>query len=296
MSIALTVLASIRPKFLVLTPLCILLGWAGAALSGLPIAGSDVLLAFIGAVAAHIAVNSLNEYQDFRSGLDLMTSRTPFSGGSGALPANPGSAPYVLGMALVSLLMMVGVGLYFVALRGLELLPLGLLGVLIIVLYTQHLNRVAWLCLIAPGTGFGLLMVPGTAIALTGEAGVAVWCLALVVFFLVNNLLLLNQIPDVDADRKVGRNHWVIRYGKPSAIAVYRVFLAFAYAAVVVSVVLGALPAAALLALATIVLAWRIDDGLRRFSESTTELIPYLGLNVLLTMATLGLLGLGVLV
>jgi len=44
------------------------------------------MLALLGAFLAHVSVNTLNEYYDFKSGLDLETIRTPFSGGSGALP------------------------------------------------------------------------------------------------------------------------------------------------------------------------------------------------------------------
>ena len=47
-----------------------------------------LILALAGGLLAHISVNALNEYLDFTSGLDLTTLRTPFSGGSGTLPAN----------------------------------------------------------------------------------------------------------------------------------------------------------------------------------------------------------------
>jgi len=43
--------------------------------------------AFVGALFAHISANVFNEYFDFKSGIDLNTQRTPFSGGSGILPA-----------------------------------------------------------------------------------------------------------------------------------------------------------------------------------------------------------------
>ena len=35
----------------------------------------------------HVAVNALNEASDMTTGIDLRTTRTPFSGGSGTLPA-----------------------------------------------------------------------------------------------------------------------------------------------------------------------------------------------------------------
>jgi 1,4-dihydroxy-2-naphthoate octaprenyltransferase len=43
------------------------------------------VLALIGLVALHAAVNAFNEASDMRSGIDLQTTRTPFSGGSGSM-------------------------------------------------------------------------------------------------------------------------------------------------------------------------------------------------------------------
>ena len=83
------ILAATRPSFLMLAPVTVLLGLGSAVQSGASIAWQQLAAALLGALAAHVAVNTLNEYQDFHSGLDRVTERTPFSGGSGALPAQP---------------------------------------------------------------------------------------------------------------------------------------------------------------------------------------------------------------
>jgi len=70
-------------------------------------------------------------------------------------------------------------------------------------------------------------------------------------FFLVNNLLLLNQFPDVAADRAGGRQHFVIAHGLRAGAAVYAVFHAGAFLSLAASVALGWLPPLALLGLAT---------------------------------------------
>ena len=90
------ILGPMRVPFLILTPMCVLVGvgtasWAGAALHPF-----YIILVMIGAVSAHISVNALNEYHDFRSGLDFRTEKTPFSGGSGTLPSNPEKAHVAL--------------------------------------------------------------------------------------------------------------------------------------------------------------------------------------------------------
>ncbi|GAI31321.1 unnamed protein product, partial [marine sediment metagenome] len=58
--------------------------------------------AFIGLLLAHISVNVLNDYFDYRSGIDLEAKRTPFSGGSGILPAGLLKPGQVLWLGLVS--------------------------------------------------------------------------------------------------------------------------------------------------------------------------------------------------
>lgn len=295
MSSLTTIIATARPPFLVLTPLCVLLGYAAVVTDGHAVAMAHAVLVLLGAIAAHIGVNMLNEYEDFRSGLDFKTEKTPFSGGSGALPADPRAAPLVLSVAVSSLVATFLVGIYFVYLRGAVLLALGLVGLLVILTYTRWLNRYAWPCLVAPGLGFGPLMVWGTSIALTGEITPAALWLSLPPFFLVNNLLLLNQYPDVEADRSVGRDHFVVRYGAPASTAVYGVFLLSAYMAVAVSVARGALPPAGLIALASAPLAVSILLKLVRRAGDRRQLVAQLGLNVAVVLSTVLLLSVGVL-
>ena len=163
---------------------------------------------------SHISVNTFNEYFDFQSGLDLKTEKTPFSGGSGALPDNPEMANVVLTVSLVSLLLTIFIGIYLIMQRGTLILPIGFVGVVLIMTYTQWLNRFPFLCLIAPGLGFGVLMVVGTHVILTGEHSPLSWLVSLIPFFLINNLLLLNQYPDIKADASVGRNTFPIEIGR----------------------------------------------------------------------------------
>jgi len=160
-----------RLPFLVLTPACVLVGLGTAVWTTGKVSVLHFALALIGAICAHISVNAFNEYFDFQSGLDGRTARTPFSGGSGTLPANPAAARKALAVSVITLLLTAAIGLYFVFLRGWALLPLGLLGLVTIFAYTPWLARYPLLCLVAPGLGFGPCMVLGTHFVLTGEVG-----------------------------------------------------------------------------------------------------------------------------
>lgn len=287
-------LGPMRVPFLLLTPACVLLG-VGTAYwqTGHLAAWWHIGLVLVAALAAHISVNALNEYVDFKTGLDLRTQRTPFSGGSGTLPQQPTLAPAALWIGLISLLVLSLIGAYFVALRGWILAMIGLLGILVIVAYTPLITRLPVLCLIAPGLGFGPLMVIGTHLALGGELSATVVVASLVPFFLVNNLLLLNQFPDVEADRSVGRHHYPILLGRQRSAYIYALFLGLAYLSVVVGVVRDVLPATSLLGLLAAILLPRVIRGVLRHADDLPHLMPYLGLNVILNLITPVLVAVG---
>jgi len=285
-----------RVPFLILTPACVVLGVATAVWSGTEINLFHLVLVFVGAVSAHISVNSLNEYHDFRSGLDFRTTRTPFSGGSGTLPERPEKAVFALWTALVSLGVVVSIGIYFLYTRGLWLLPLGITGVLTILAYTRWITMSPLLCLIAPGLGFGTFMVMGTDFVLTGSYSWTSFVASLVPFFLVSDLLLLNQFPDVEADRAVGRRHLPILIGPKVSVLVYGLFLAGAYGSVVVGHLCGVLPLSGLVALASAPLAIPTVRGVARHADETAKLIPYMGRNVIINVVTPVLLAIGLFV
>jgi 1,4-dihydroxy-2-naphthoate octaprenyltransferase len=289
-------LGPMRVPFLVLAPACVLLGLGTALWTEGHVSGGQFVLVLIGAVASHISVNAFNEYFDFRSGLDSRTVRTPFSGGSGTLPANPELARSALGIAVVTAAITGLVGLYFLWVRGLGLLPLGLAGLFLVVAYTPWLTRNEVTCLIAPGLGFGTLMVMGTHFALTGHYSWTAFVASLVPFFLVSDLLLLNQFPDVEADRTVGRRHFPLTISRSSSSLIYSAFLALTYVSIVVGVILGTLSTVSLIGLGTLIIAVPLAIGVIRNAEDIKKLVPYMGLNVIVNLATPVLVAIGLLV
>ena len=290
-----TILQSTRPPFLLLTPMCVLLGWSTAFATHQPLEFTQGLLVLLGALCAHVSVNALNEYQDFRSGLDAITTRTPFSGGSGALPAQPAVAKAVLLTSLLALITTAFIGWHLLQQSDYRLLIIGLIGLILIVSYTPWINRQPLLCLLAPGTGFGLLMVMGTHLVLTGSRGALPWAIAAVPFFLVNNLLLLNQFPDVKADQSVGRRTLPIVFGLRVSSAVYGLFAFCAFTIIGLLILLQQIPTLAVLAilpLALAVYAWR---GAGVYGALIGQYPRYLAANVAAVLLTPLLLALAIL-
>lgn len=289
------ILGPMRVPFLALTPACVLLGIGTAVWQAGRVSGLAAILVFIGAVAAHISVNAFNEYYDFKSGLDLKTERTPFSGGSGTLPRNPDMARTTLVTAWVAFAITALIGLLFILTRGPALLPLGLAGLILVFGYTTWFTKDPFMCLIAPGLGFGPLMVMGTHFVLTGVYSPNAFVASLVPFFLVSNLLLLNQFPDVAADKSIGRKHLPIVIGRRNSSYIYGLFLVLTYLTIGIGVAVNWLPGKSLIGMLTAVIAVPAAIGAYRYHNDVEKLLPYLGMNVIINLATPVLMAAGIL-
>ncbi len=235
---------------------------------------------------AHIGVNTFNEYFDFKSGLDFKTKKTPFSGGSGSLPGNPAAAPMALRIAIASQLVLFAIGLFFVSIHGVAIIPLGIAGMALVFFYTQWFTRHPVLCLVAPGLGIGTLMVMGTHFVLTGNYSVTAFVASMVPFFLANNLLLLNQLPDIDADRAIGRRNIPIIYGHEVTVKIFNLQLVLAYVVMILAVVHGDLPIWTLVSLLTVFLAIPVLRAVSRENQTIEQLLPSMGMNVAINLLT----------
>ena len=278
-----------RPQFLLLSVVLVFLGTCLAWYDGAFHLGY-ALLAFVGLLLAHISVNVLNDYFDYRSGIDLETQRTPFSGGSGILPAALLKPRQVFLFGLVSFLLALAIGVYFVMVRGWLLLPLLLIAAACILLYTPFILKLRWPEW-APGLGMGALPVLGAYFVQTTAYLPAVVA-SIPSGILVHNLLLLNEFPDVDADRKAGRKTLPIVIGKKKAGIVYSVLTIVVYLWIVSGVAAGQMPCFSLIALLTLPFAIKAIKGALNPHEMD-KLVPAMGNNVLVVLLTQLLLGVG---
>lgn len=272
---------AIRPSFLLLAPICVLLGQSIAVYHQFEFQLLNFILAILGALFSAIAVNCLNEYQDFHSGLDLITTPTPFSGGSGLLKTQPNLAANVLKIAIISATLVFIIGVYFSLLIGMKVIPLGLLGLVIIFTYTKWLNKIPSLCLVAPGVGFGVLMVTGTYVTQSFSYHPDIWLVSLIPFFLINNLLLINQFPDLKADKKSGRNHLAIKYGTRFASGIFMLFTVFSLVILSYLIFKQTLPFISLLALLPLSLSFIAFPQILLLGEKVAQNQTAMILNVI---------------
>ncbi len=281
-----------RPQFLVLS---FILAFLGTAIAWFENNGNISIwhasLAGFGLVLAHASVNILNDYFDFRSGIDLATRRTPFSGGSGILPANLLTSRQVLCLGIVTLLLAVPIGIYFIAIRGWLLLPLLIFAVFLILLYSPVILKRPWPEW-AAGTGLGALPILGMYFIQSGSytSHAVVACIPSAL--LVHNLLLLNEFPDVEADKVAGRKTVPITLGKDKAAIFYTAVNISVYIWIIVWVALKVMPVWTLLGLLTLPLALKAIDGAIHHNN-TPKLMSGMAANVLSVLLTQLFMGIG---
>lgn len=279
-----------RPQFLLLSVVLAFLGNSIAWYYNGFLLGY-ALLAFVGLLLAHISVNVLNDYFDYRSGIDLQTKRTPFSGGSGILPAALLKPRQVFWLGLISFSLTIPIGVYFTITKGWALLPLLLVGAICIFLYTPVLTKLGWPEW-APGAGMGALPVLGTYFVQTGAYALPAVVASVTSGILVHNLLFLNEFPDLDADKKAGRKTLPILMGKRKAGILYSTLTIVVYLWIVVWVTLGQMPVFSLIALLTLPIAVKAIRGALKPQEAS-KLVPAMASNVMVVLLTQLLLGIG---
>lgn len=249
------VLRVARAPFLALPLTLAAVGVGAAAVTG----GTDVgraVIATVGLTAAHVAVNALNEARDYETGIDLETDPTPFSGGSGTLPSGELSPRDARRLGYAGLAVAAVIGVWFVSLVGPALIPVVALGGVTVAAYTPVFTKYG-LGELAAGLGLGFLPVVGIGFVQTGQFTPALLVTALPPLFLIFNLLLLNEFPDLEPDRDGGRRNLIHRFGRRAGGLLYVLAGGATALAVVTAVATGTLPLPALLALVPFVLFGR---------------------------------------
>ena len=271
-----------RPPFLLLTPVTYSVGIASAYITG----SFDVFraaLGLVGVLLAHVSINVINDYFDYKSGLDLTTKPTPFSGGSGMLPSGALESKNVYRFAMGSLVIGCAIGLYFAYTMGWMLLPLVAAAAISIYFYTPAFAH-WYIGEIVTGLNFGPLMVLGGYFIMTGEYSYSALAAGIIPGILVGNLLFLNEFPDMEADKGVGRKNVVIKFGLETASKIYVALIASTYAWVLICIATNLLPITTIVTFITLPTALKATRGVLRDHSDIGRLIPAMGANVTLTL------------
>lgn len=118
------------------------------------------LLAIVGVTLAQNAVNVLNDFHDYKTGVDARTVKTPFSGGSKYLVNGLIKPESAFMFGTTSLLLAAAAGAYLIWVRGFLLLPLILFAGASVYFYTTSFAKI-YLGEFLAGLNLGPLAVVG---------------------------------------------------------------------------------------------------------------------------------------
>jgi 1,4-dihydroxy-2-naphthoate octaprenyltransferase len=172
------------------------------------------ILTYIGIFCLHSSVDLLNDYWDFKRGIDLRTKKTKFSGGTGVLPEGLLKPRQVYLAGIFFLILGLIIGGIFVYFKGFIIAIILLFAALSIVLYSSKL--VNW----GLGELFvaakGALIVVGTSYVQNSSITLESVVLGIIIGLLSSLVLFVNSIPDIVPDRQMGRKTLAIMINERS--------------------------------------------------------------------------------
>jgi 1,4-dihydroxy-2-naphthoate octaprenyltransferase len=227
------ILLASRPQFLAASAAPILVG----SVLGFTAAGTFnmglFILALLAIMAIHAGANVTNDYFDHLSRNDWVNENpTPFSGGRRFIQQGLLSPRATLLAGLGYLTLGCGVGLVIVALtRSAFVLGLGLAGALGGYFYTAGPVRLGYRGVgeIIIGILFGVLPVYGAYYLQTRTIDALPLLPSLIVAILIFLVILINEFPDLAADRHVRKRTLVAWLGVPRSAWIYRITLGISY-------------------------------------------------------------------
>jgi len=286
-------LSQVRANFLLLAVALVLIG-GGLAHDAGSFSWLPFVLCMLGVILVHVSVNLFNELSDYRTGIDFKTRRTPFSGGTGNMPAGNTTESGVRAAAWGTLITAAVIGLYLASQAGGWLLvAFILIGGLVTLFYTTVLAKIA-LGEIFAGLCLGSMVVIGTYLAITDEVTTRVILVSVPPGILTSLLLFLNEFPDLEADKGGGRRHLLILLGRKAAGRVYTLFLVVCYGFIAWGILTGWFPTLTFLAFLTLPLAVKAASAALWHFDDFDRMVPALGANVGVVLGVDFLMALGI--
>lgn len=214
-----------RPKFFPASLLPVVAGtaWGAVAAGGIDL--TVAVLAVLATMLVHGAGNVLNDVGDETGGSDRRnTGRIyPYTGGSRFIQNRIMTTAEMARWGTQLLVAAAVIGLVLIWLRGIGVLWFGLAGVALGVVYSLGPLRLSSLGLgeLAVAIAFGVLPVSGAAWLQSGTLDLPLLVFALPVSAWVAAILLMNEVPDIDADAAVGKATLPVRFGRTATGAIY---------------------------------------------------------------------------
>ena len=265
-------LRAIRIRFLLSSVIAVSLGLSVTWWHSGSIDIFQAILTMGGVVALHASVDLLNDYWDFKRGIDTNTKRTPMSGGTGVLPEGLLKPKSVYNAGILFLVIGGLIGGYFIVLHGVVIGVI--LAFAIISIYFYSTKIVNWGLSEVFVAVKGTLIVMGTYYIQNSELTDISVLSGIVVGVLSSLVLFITSFPDHDADKEKGRRTLVILLGRQKAVSIFYIFPIVSYGVIIGCVVISMIPVFCLISLAAIPMAINSIKKLKSSVLEEEKIIP----------------------
>jgi len=261
----------IRLKFLLASVIAVSLGLAISWNITNELNVIHAVLTMIGVVSLHVSVDLLNDYWDFKRGIDTNTQRTKMSGGTGVLPEGLLKPSEVYKVGIGFLIFGGIIGGFFVFTFGITIAVILSFAILSIYFYSTKL--VNWGLAEVFVAIKGTMIVLGTFYIQTNQILEIPIFAGIVVGVLSSSVLFITSFPDHDADKQKGRRTLVILFGKEKSSLAYWGFPVIVYSIIFIFVVTEYFPVYTLLTLFAIPLVVKSGMKLKSAYSDTKKMI-----------------------
>jgi 1,4-dihydroxy-2-naphthoate octaprenyltransferase len=244
----------------------------------------DAILIMCGVLSLHASVDLLNDYWDFKRGIDTVTQRTKMSGGTGVLPEGLLKPKQVYAAGIIFLLVGAAIGTYFVFTDGIIIGLILAFAVLSVYFYSTKIVDwgLAEIFIVIKGT----MIVIGTYFIQTTQITESAVLGGIVVGTLSSFVLFITSFPDHDADKAKGRKTLVINLGKQKACSLFWVFPIIFYSVSIFAVIIEVFPIYCLIILSTVPLVIKFGKKLKQNYEKLDKLLPIMSSTLVFSRVT----------
>ena len=265
-------LRAIRIKFLLASVIAVSLGLSVTWWNSGTIDIFQAALTMAGVIALHASVDLLNDYWDFKRGIDTKTKRTPMSGGTGVLPEGLLKPKSVYNAGILFLVVGGLIGGYFVILHGVVIGVILAFAIMSIYFYSTKI--VNWGLAEVFVAVKGTLIVMGTYYIQNSELTDVSVLSGIVIGVLSSLVLFVTAFPDHDADKEKGRRTLVILFGRQKATSIFYIFLIVSYGIIIVCAAMSIIPVFCLISLAAIPVAINSIRKLKSSISDEDKIVP----------------------
>jgi len=235
-------------------------------------------LVVAGVTVNHVGLNMLDDVFDYLHNVDRAPEdeKNPYTGGSGVLTEGRLTVEQMVRAAAACFAVTALIGFYLAWACGWPVLVFGIIGMASSLFYTMPPVKFGYRGFGELGllVNFGPIIVLGSYYVQTGTLSLEPLIASLILGLMMWSMIIINEIPDYEEDRRGGKWNLVARFGRETGVKLYTGGLAAAYAVLLASILMKVTPLLTLLGFASLPLTLKSLRILSANYRDRIKLIP----------------------